>query len=69
MTDASSAATPKLRRGFACMDPERRRAIAAKGGAGVPANKRSFSTNPDLAASAGAAGGRISRSGGRRKAV
>lgn len=67
--DASSAATPKLRRGFACMDPERRRAIARKGGASVPSDKRSFAVNRDLAASAGATGGRISRSGGRPRAV
>lgn len=66
--DASSAATPKLRRGFACMDVTKRRAIAAKGGASVPSDKRSFAVNRDLAASAGGIGGRASRGGGRRKA-
>lgn len=49
--------TTKSRRGFASMDPERRRAIAAKGGASVPADKRSFSKDRALAASAGKRGG------------
>lgn len=39
------------------MDPERRREIARKGGASVPADKRSFSKNRDLAISAGQKGG------------
>ncbi len=43
--------TPRLR-GFAAMSPERRREIA---------DKRSFSQNPALAASAGATGGRAPR--------
>jgi general stress protein YciG len=47
----------KSRRGFAAMSPEKRREIAAKGGAAVPPEKRSFSQNRDLAASAGRAGG------------
>jgi len=54
--------TPKkLRRGFAAMSPERQRAIAAKGGASVPSEKRSFSTNRELAMTAGRAGGEKSR--------
>lgn len=48
---------PKMKRGFAAMDPERRREIARRGGASVPAEKRSFSQNRDLAASAGRTGG------------
>jgi len=44
-------------RGFAALSPERRREIAAKGGASVPADKRAFSSKPGLAASAGAKGG------------
>jgi general stress protein YciG len=60
---------PKQRRGFAGMSPEKRRAIAAKGGAGVPAEKRSFATNRDLASRAGSVGGAISRGGGKRKPV
>lgn len=59
--------TPKQRRGFAAMDPEKRRAIARKGGAAVPAEKRSFARNRELAASAGAKGGEASRGGGRGK--
>lgn len=47
----------KSRRGFAAMSPEKRREIAAKGGAAVPAEKRSFSQNRDLAVSAGRVGG------------
>jgi general stress protein YciG len=47
--------TPK--RGFAAMDPERRREIARKGGVSVPSEKRSFSKDRILAAAAGAKGG------------
>lgn len=39
------------------MDLEKRRAIARKGGESVPNEKRSFSQNPDLAATAGRKGG------------
>lgn len=48
---------PKKRRGFALMDPERRREIASRGGQSVPAAKRSFSTSRELAADAGRKGG------------
>jgi general stress protein YciG len=47
----------KSKRGFASMDPEKRRAIAAMGGKAVPNDKRSFSQSPDLAARAGHKGG------------
>jgi general stress protein YciG len=47
----------KSKRGFASMDPEKQRAIARKGGQSVPAEKRSFSKNADLAATAGRKGG------------
>jgi general stress protein YciG len=60
---------PKQKRGFACMDPERRREIARRGGAAVSPDNRSFSKNRDLAASAGQKGGAASRGGGRRAAV
>lgn len=58
--------TPKSRRGFAAMDLETRRRISAKGGASVPAGKRSFAKDRDLAASAGRKGGEASRGGGRK---
>ena len=45
------------KRGFASMDPERRREIAAKGGRSVPKEARGFSRNPDLASQAGRKGG------------
>ena len=48
---------PKAKRGFATMSAERRREISAKGGASVPAEKRAFSQNRDLAAAAGRTGG------------
>lgn len=51
----------KQRRGFAAMTPERRLEIARKGGASVHPANRSFSRDRGLAASAGAAGGRVSR--------
>ena len=47
----------KQRRGFACMDADRRREVARKGGASVPADKRSFTRDRDLAANAGRKGG------------
>lgn len=55
-----------VRRGFAAMDPERRREIAQRGGASVPSEKRSFARNRDLAANAGRKGGAASRGGGRK---
>lgn len=51
----------KARRGFAAMSPEKRREIARKGGASIPADKRAFSQNRDLAATAGRKGGAVSR--------
>jgi general stress protein YciG len=48
---------PISKRGFASMDPEKQRAIARKGGESVPKEKRSFSQNHELAASAGRQGG------------
>ena len=56
------------RRGFAALDPERRREIARRGGASVPNDKRSFAQNRDLAADAGRKGGTASRGGGRKPA-
>jgi general stress protein YciG len=56
---------PRARRGFAAMNPERRREIARKGGASVPGEKRSFAKDRDLAATAGRKGGEASRGGGR----
>ncbi len=50
------------KRGFASIDPEKRREIASKGGKSVPAEKRSFAQNRDLASEAGRKGGQISRS-------
>lgn len=48
---------PKAARGFASMDAARQREIARKGGRSVPAEKRSFSRDPELAAAAGRKGG------------
>ena len=65
MPHPTDPATGKQRRGFAAMDPEKRRLIATKGGASIPAAKRAFSVNRDLAATAGRKGGEASRGGGR----
>lgn len=65
--DLDPTAKPKSRRGFAAMNPERRREIARKGGASVPGEKRSFAKDRDLAASAGRKGGESSRGGGRTR--
>ena len=60
----TEAQTPRVsgisKRGFASMDPERQREIARKGGASVPSEKRSFSQDRTLAASAGRKGGESS---------
>jgi general stress protein YciG len=65
MAPDSSPPATRSRRGFAAMDPERRREIARKGGASVPGEKRSFAKDRDLAANAGRKGGSSSRGGGR----
>ena len=64
--DLDPNAKPKSRRGFAAMNPERRREIARKGGASVPSEKRSFSQDRSLAAQAGRKGGEASH-GARNK--
>jgi general stress protein YciG len=47
----------KSNRGFASMDQAKQREIASKGGQSVPPEKRSFSQDPNLAATAGRQGG------------
>lgn len=51
-------------RGFASMDEDKQREIASKGGKAVPAEKRSFSQDPELASEAGRKGGQNSHGGG-----
>jgi hypothetical protein len=46
----------KQNRGFALLSPERRKEIASRGGKSVPADKRAFAVNPELASSAGKKG-------------
>ncbi|MFA4893014.1 KGG domain-containing protein [Brevundimonas sp.] len=55
MTDVKSPGRP---RGFAAMSLELRRQIAAKGGASVAPERRTFSKDSDLARAAGQKGGR-----------
>ncbi|MDI1327346.1 MAG: KGG domain-containing protein [Brevundimonas sp.] len=55
MTDVKSTGRP---RGFAAMSPELRRSIAAKGGASVAPERRTFSKDSNLARAAGQKGGR-----------
>ena len=52
--------TEKSKRGFGGMSPEKRTAIATKGGSSVPNDKRSFSKDRTLAAEAGRKGGEAS---------
>jgi general stress protein YciG len=66
MTMPTNELPISIRRGFAALDPERRREIARRGGASVPNDKRSFAQNRDLAANAGRKGGTASRGGGRK---
>lgn len=51
------------RRGFASMDLDRQREIASKGGRSVPAEKRSFSQDRELASAAGRKGGQATGPG------
>ena len=48
---------PKIMRGFAVIDPERRKEIASMGGKAVPAEKRTFARDREKARLAGASGG------------
>lgn len=50
-------------RGFAGMDDDKQREIAAKGGHSVPDDKRSFSQDRELASEAGRKGGEHSHGG------
>ncbi len=56
LMDSAMTKTP-ARRGFAAMSPDQRRVNASKGGRSVPADRRSFSQDRQLAARAGAKGG------------
>ncbi len=71
--------TPKSRRGFKAMDPEKQRAIASKGGKAAHVVGRAHEFSPDEARTAGRAGGQkvaanrqhmaeIGRIGGLRRA-
>jgi general stress protein YciG len=53
----------KGRRGFAAMDGDKQRDLAARGGRSVPPGKRSFARDPGLAAEAGRKGGGHAHSG------
>jgi general stress protein YciG len=61
-----AATNSTSKRGFASMDGQRQREIASKGGRSVPADKRSFSQDRELASQAGRKGGQAS--GGTRNA-
>jgi general stress protein YciG len=52
---------PCGKRGFAAMSPEKRKEIASKGGKSVPASKRAFLVNRDLAVKAGRKSGQARR--------
>jgi uncharacterized protein len=55
-------------RGFGAMSPEQQREIARRGGESVPAEKRSFSQNRELASAAGRKGGEASGGARQRRA-
>lgn len=57
----------KSRRGFASMDPERRKELARQGGKAIPGHKRSFAQNRDLASAAGRKGGLNKAAATRKK--
>lgn len=56
----------KRRQGFACLSPEQRRAVAAKGGRSVKPENRAYSRDPELARRSAIKGGtapHVSRGG------
>jgi general stress protein YciG len=55
------------KQGFASMDVAKQRAIASKGGSAVPAEKRPFARNHELAAAAGRKGGEASHNARRAR--
>lgn len=57
MTDEVGVKPKSLRRGFAGMDPDRRRELARKGGRACPNEKRPFAADHDLAVAAAQKGG------------
>lgn len=61
MTNTPAKPDRRHLRGFASMSPERQREIAARGGAAVKPENRSFSTNSALASEAGRKGGSTSK--------
>ena len=60
-------ATNNDKRGFGSMDEDKQRDIASKGGESVPAEKRSFSQDRDLASEAGRKGGENSGGSDRQQ--
>lgn len=65
MTDTPAKPDRRHLRGFGSLSPERRREIAASGGAAVAPENRSFSKDPAMASEAGRKGGMASK---RKKA-
>ncbi|MGO4405679.1 general stress protein [Bosea sp. RAF48] len=55
------------KRGFGSMDDDKQRGIGSKGGQSVPAEKRSFSQDHDLASEAGRKGGENSHGGNNQQ--
>lgn len=51
----------KTKRGFASMNPERLRALAAQGGSRSKPEDRYFAKNPDAARAAGIKGGKVTK--------
>ena len=56
-----SETVEKRRVGFALISPERQRQIASMGGKAVPAEKRAYAKDPELASRAGKVGGKAIR--------
>ena len=56
-TTETAAARPKLRRGFATMDPDTLRAVCSQGGKTAHAHGRAHRFNPETASRAGKKGG------------
>jgi len=69
MDDTNDVPKPKSRRGFASMDPEKRREAARKGGRTAQERGTGYRFTTETAIEAGKIGGRISRGGRGRLAA
>lgn len=67
MNQFNDHVSPKQKKGFALLTPERRKEIASMGGITAHLKGRAHQWTPEEASKAGMKGGFMSKGGGRRK--